>query len=310
MIAHRRPQHPPERRRARAARRRRRRGSARSVPASTVSALTTIAGADRCRRRSRLSSRSVSSRGSSAARVTDDEPRLAPRRAAAHAARGSTSTPRRAPRPARRTHQRSVLQQHAQQRLHPFASRVRHLEQPQRMPGRRGVDDDRVIVGARVDDGEDPEQLVDAGRRQVHQLGRADRRRRPSTPTADAISSARLELRALRRERAWRRRVREHAGSAGAPENRARGVAVVGARTRRRASAPDRSRAAARGAGDPRAPAAARPPRRRSSCRRRLFRRRTRARLRAKAVSAVAAERLTADGLMAGADGLTVGGEL
>ena len=45
----------------------------------------------------------------------------------------------------------SVLQQHPQQRLHPLASRVRQLEQPQRMSGRRGVDDDRIIVGARVD---------------------------------------------------------------------------------------------------------------------------------------------------------------
>jgi hypothetical protein len=43
------------------------------------------------------------------------------------------------------------------------------------VPGRRRVDDDHVIVRARVDNAQHAEQLVDAWRREAHQLRRANR---------------------------------------------------------------------------------------------------------------------------------------
>ena len=70
--------------------------------------------------------------------------------------------------------ERAVFQQYAQQHLRPLPRGIGHLEQPQRVPGWRRVNDDHVVVPARIDHGEDAEQLVDAGRGKVHQLGRAD----------------------------------------------------------------------------------------------------------------------------------------
>ena len=119
-------------------------------PGVSVSALNTTAGVDRRRRRSRASSRSVSRRGTSAARVTtmkrvcvaiaQQRLQLADRFRDVDELGGELT----------RAHQRAVLQQHAQQHLHPLARRVGHLEQPQRMAGRRRVDDDRGRSSARA----------------------------------------------------------------------------------------------------------------------------------------------------------------
>ena len=49
----------------------------------------------------------------------------------------------------------SIFEQHAQQRLHPVARHGWHFEQPQSMPGRRGVDDDGVVGATRLDHGQD-----------------------------------------------------------------------------------------------------------------------------------------------------------
>ena len=104
------------------------------------------------------------------------------------------------------THELLVLQQHTEQRLRPLAGRLRHLEQPQCVSGRRHVDHDHIVVGARVEHRDDAEQLVDAGRRQVHQLCR------PVGAVAQVVRAEcgrdliqrRLEVAAPRRQRARR----------------------------------------------------------------------------------------------------------
>ena len=122
------------------------------------------------------------------------------------------------------------------------------------MPGRRRVDDDDVVVDARASTTrEDAEQLVDAGRRQVHQLGRADRGRQ----RLDADGRGDLVERRLRAARARAASARAASSSrtarfgGRAAERRAACRRPPARRTRRRANAPDRSTAAARAGRDP-----------------------------------------------------------
>ena len=142
-----------------------------------------------------------------------------------------------------RTDERAVLQQHAQQHLHPLARRVGHLEQPQRVTGRRGVDDDDVVDGAGVDHGEDAEQLVDAGRREVHQLGgrRSPRRRPVGAERRGDLVERRFELRAP---------VGQRAGSVELADDQVRRRAGNRRRQRRRRRRGRRRRASAPGSVD------------------------------------------------------------
>ena len=69
-------------------------------------------------------------------------------------------------------HDRSIFQQHSQKHLHPFACGIRHLQQSQRVPGRRRIHDDERILFTRFDDRDETKELVDAGWCELHQLGR------------------------------------------------------------------------------------------------------------------------------------------
>jgi len=65
---------------------------------------------------------------------------------------------------------RSIFQQNAQQHLHPITRGVRHLQQAERMAGRRRVDDDQRILALVLDDRQHAKELVDPGWREVHQV--------------------------------------------------------------------------------------------------------------------------------------------
>ena len=110
--------------------------------APEVSALTITAGTAIPSRRSRASSRSVSRRGSSAARVTATTPRpggVGQQRAQlAQPARGGDQLGGDLAQP----DHLAVLEQDGQQRVHPPQRGLRHLEQPQGVAGGRGVQHD------------------------------------------------------------------------------------------------------------------------------------------------------------------------
>src|SRR5205814_10519041 len=63
------------------------------------------------------------------------------------------------------------------------------------------IDDHDVVRGARVDDREDAEELVDAGRREIHELLRATARAAWHARRRRDVVERRLELRASLGER-------------------------------------------------------------------------------------------------------------
>ena len=114
---------------------------------ASVIALITMAGTASRRRRRRPISRAVSGarRGSGARdddeaggdRIVQQGLQRADRFGELHELAGKLT----------RANERSVLQQHPQQHLHPFTGGIGCLEQPKRVAGRRGVDDDQVVAG-------------------------------------------------------------------------------------------------------------------------------------------------------------------
>ena len=189
-----------------------------------------------------------------------------------------SSTAPRSPRPTG-----LIFQQDRHDRLHPVVHQRGHLEQPQRVPGRRGVDHDQIASRAgvhaeRFGDVDDGGKLVDARRRQFEEIPHRlliDR----ALPGSDESSSIPPRGDHEAPQTPAGRRAREPAGLAVLPDaarivgyGRFEHVADrVGRIDRQQQHAQVRRRRARRSP----------QPRRRSSCRRRPCRRRAGARFRA-----------------------------